>query len=201
MSNRPEVDGNPDVDDDDTAAGDTAAGETDATPADDADPLGSVGEDGYVDELPEDLDITALAGVYEFPNNAKRRIASLLYLPTGLLCLWLGFAVDSPLTNAGIGVVGVGLVAFAVWSYAVAVPTRYDETDALVAAAEVTGLVAGPAAAQMTWRGWRSRPVWRVLLFSAEEQPVHRAIVLIDGVTGEVLEHFVEDNPEDWSEL
>ncbi|MFN3216529.1 MAG: hypothetical protein ACE367_08550 [Acidimicrobiales bacterium] len=195
MNNRPEVDGNPDVDDDENAVGDT-----DATTVADADPVGS-GEDGYVDELPEDLDITALAGVYEFPNNAKRRIASLLYLATGILCLWLGFAVDSPLTNVGIGVVGAGLVAFAVWSYAVAVPTRYDETDALVVAAQVTGLVAGPAAAQMTWRGWRSRPVWRVLLFSAEEQPLHRAIVLVDGVTGEVLEHFVEENPEDWSEL
>mgnify|MGYP001545599517 CR=1 FL=1 len=77
----------------------------------------------------------------------------------------------------------------------------FAETDALVAAAQVTGLVAGPAAAQMTWRGWRSRPVWRVLLFSAEDQPLHRAIVLVDGVTGEVLEHFVEDNPEDWSQL
>ena len=25
--------------------------------------------------------------------------------------------------------------------------------------------------------------------------------MLVDGVDGEVIQHFVEDNPEDWSEL
>jgi hypothetical protein len=25
--------------------------------------------------------------------------------------------------------------------------------------------------------------------------------VLVDGVDGEIVQHFVEDNPEDWSEL
>ena len=25
--------------------------------------------------------------------------------------------------------------------------------------------------------------------------------MLVDGVDGEIVEHFVEDNPEDWSEL
>jgi hypothetical protein len=24
---------------------------------------------------------------------------------------------------------------------------------------------------------------------------------MVDGVDGEIVEHFVEDNPEDWSEL
>lgn len=160
-------------------------------------------DDGdIVDELPDDLDITGLVGPYEFPNNSRRRIASILYLVIGLICLWLGLAVDSPLVNGGLAVVGAGLVAFAVWSFVVAVDTRHDETDALVAAAKVTGFRPGHAAAQMTWRGWRSRPVWRVLLYTDEEpQPLRRAIVLVDGVSGEVLEHFTEDNPEDWSQL
>jgi hypothetical protein len=53
----------------------------------------------------------------------------------------------------------------------------------------------------MVWRGWLSRPTWRILLYSAENPPSRRGIVLVDGVGGGVLEWFVEDNPEDWSEF
>jgi hypothetical protein len=49
--------------------------------------------------------------------------------------------------------------------------------------------------------GLRSRPTWRILLYSAEEPPVQRGLVLVDGVDGRVVEHFVEDNPEDWAEV
>jgi hypothetical protein len=153
------------------------------------------------DELPTDLDITGGVAVYEFPNNSKRRIASILYLGVGAICIWLGTAVDSPQVNDGLTVVGIGLVVFAIYSYVVAVDTAVDETDALVIAAETIGFTPGHASAQMSWRGWRSRPLWRILVYSDEEQPVRRALVVVDGVTGEVREHVVEDNPEDWSEL
>ena len=153
------------------------------------------------DELPADLDITGGVAVYEFPNNSKRRIASILYLGVGAICIWLGTAVDSPQVNDGLTVVGIGLVVFAIYSYVVAVDTAVDETDALVTAAEIIGFTPGHASAQMSWRGWRSRPLWRILVYSHEEQPARRALVVVDGVTGEVREHVVEDNPEDWSEL
>lgn len=155
----------------------------------------------HTDELPEDLDISGLVGPYEFPNNSKRRVASVLYFVVGVICIGLGFGVESPLVNGGLAVVGIGLVAFAVYSWAVAVDTAVDEADALVVAARTVGLVPGHASAQMTWRGWRSRPVWRILLYSDEEQPLHRALVVVDGVSGDVIEHLVEDNPEDWSDL
>ena len=57
----------------------------------------------------------------------------------------------------------------------------------------------GHASAQMSWRGLLSRPVWRLLIYSSEDQPLRRAMVVVDGVTGEVVEWFSEDNPEDWS--
>ena len=47
----------------------------------------------------------------------------------------------------------------------------------------------------------RSRPTWRILLYCAEEPPQMRGLVLVDGVDGEIVAHFVEDNPEDWSDL
>ena len=53
----------------------------------------------------------------------------------------------------------------------------------------------------MGWRGLRSRPLWRILLYSDENPPDKRGLVLVDGVDGTVVEHFVEDNPEDWSDL
>lgn len=157
--------------------------------------------DDIIDELPEDLDISELTGIYEFPNNSKRRLASVQYLVVGLICLYLGFAVDSPLVNAGVGAVGIGLLIFAVYSWVVAVDTAVDEVAALAVAAETAGFAPGPAAAQMSWRGWSSRPAWRILVYSDEPQPEKRALVVVDGVDGRVIEHLVEDNPEDWANL
>ena len=37
--------------------------------------------------------------------------------------------------------------------------------------------------------------------YSAEDPPQRRGFVLVDAVDGRVVEHFVEDNPEDWAEL
>ena len=59
----------------------------------------------------------------------------------------------------------------------------------------------GHASAQLAWRGLRSRPTWRILLYSAEDPPDKRGLVMVDGVDGHVVAHMVEDNPEDWSEL
>ncbi len=76
-----------------------------------------------------------------------------------------------------------------------------DERDALAAAGREVGFAVGHASAQLGWRGLRSRPTWRILLYSSEEPPAQRGLVLVDGVNGEVLEHFVEENPEDWSTI
>ncbi|MDZ7677840.1 MAG: hypothetical protein U5K29_04760 [Acidimicrobiales bacterium] len=59
----------------------------------------------------------------------------------------------------------------------------------------------GHASAQLGWRGLRSRPTWRILVYSADTPPAQRGLVLVDGVDGEVLEFFSEANPEDWSDL
>jgi hypothetical protein len=76
-----------------------------------------------------------------------------------------------------------------------------DEQDALVIATRTVGFPVGHASAQMGWRGLRSRPTWRILLYSAENPPLRRGLVLVDGVDGEVVDWFAEDNPEDWSDL
>ena len=57
-------------------------------------------DDEHVDELPEDLDITGLVGPYEFPNNSKRKLASVLYLVVAAICIWLGAAQGLLLVSA-----------------------------------------------------------------------------------------------------
>ena len=69
------------------------------------------------------------------------------------------------------------------------------------AAARDVGFPVGHASAQLGWRGLRSRPTWRVLLYSNEPSPTHRGLVLVDGIDGEIIDRFVEQNPEDWTNL
>lgn len=156
-----------------------------------------------VDELPEDLNIADFVGPYTFPNNNRRRIPAAMYIVIGLGCIgaYLGLEATSALVNAGILAAGVVLVLFGVYGMFAGVTLRVDEADALVTASAQVGFAVGHASAQQVWHGWMSRPTWRILLYSAENPPRMRGIVLIDGVTGDVMEWFAEDNPEDWADL
>lgn len=165
-------------------------------------PDASMGED-YVDELPEDLNVSEFVGPYTFPNNNRRRIPAAIYLVIGAVCLAL-FALndaDSALVNTGTLWAGVGLVAFGAYGMIAGWTLQVEESDALATASGTIGFPVGHASAQMAWRGWLSRPTWRILCYSAENPPQQRGIVLVDGVSGEVIEWFAEDNPEDWTEL
>ena len=68
-----------------------------------------------------------------------------------------------------------------------------------IAAQRAIGFPVGHASAQQVWHGFRSRPTWRVLCYSAEEPPTRRGLVLVDAVDGAVLQHLVEDNTESWA--
>lgn len=158
-------------------------------------------DDGAVrDELPEDLNATEYVGPYVFPNNNRRRIAATLYVVIGLVfvVLWL-VANDSPMVNAGFGWGGAVLAAVGIYGLIAGWNLAVDENDALVAATRSVGFPIGHASAQLGWRGWLSRPTWRILLYSNEPQPERRGLVLVDGNDGEVLDTIVENNPEDWS--
>jgi len=156
------------------------------------------------DELPEDLDASNFVGPYMFPNNNRRRIPAVLYGVIGLGAIGVWFASrgsDPVLVNAGLLWGGIALVLFGIYSYQAGFDLDFDERDALAAAGRTVDFPVGHASAQLGWRGLRSRPTWRILLYSSEEPPAKRGIVLVDGVKGDVLQHFVEDNPEDWSEV
>jgi hypothetical protein len=148
------------------------------------------------DELPADLDVTAAyAGAYTFPDVRRRRIAAVIVLAGAAACAALF------VTNGNGGLLGGALALGAVGGYqlACAWPLRVDQTEALAIAARAVGFPVGHSSARVMFRGLRSRPVWQVLLYSADEPPSIRGLVELDAVGGAVLGEYTEHNPEDWS--
>ena len=133
----------------------------------------------------------------------RRRWPGALYVLIGaaFIALWATRASGGVLVNRGFLWGGIALVAVGAYHLAAGWHLRVRETDALVAASREVGFPVGHASAQLGWRGLRSRPTWRILLYSAEDPPAQRGLVLVDGVDGTVVAHFVEANPEDWSDL
>jgi len=151
------------------------------------------------DSLPEDLEPTYGADEYQIPNTEKRKLAGYLYVGTGLIFILLSLLFDdSPLVNKGFLISGISIVLFGLYNFYASIRCMIDEREALEIASESIGFQIGPASAQLMWRGFRSRPVWRLLMYSSEEIPLTRAVILIDGSSGKVLEQIVEDNPEEW---
>jgi len=153
------------------------------------------------DALPADLDVTAYVGMYTFPDIRRRRAPAVAYL---VLAAGLGILVATHpgrgvLVNEGFAAVAAVLALVGLYHLTAAWPLAVRDTEALLAAAGEVGFPVGHASAQLGWRGLRSRPTWRILLYSAEDPPARRGLVLVDAVDGHVLDHVVEDNPEDWS--
>jgi hypothetical protein len=160
-------------------------------------------EDDVRDALPEDLDASGYVGPYLFPNNSRRRVPGVIYLVLAVVCLglWVTHRGGAQIiVNDGFLVAAIGLALFGTYSIVTGWDLKVDERDALVESVKQVGFPVGHASAQMGWRGLLSRPTWRILLYSAEDPPLQRGLVLVDGVDGRVLEWFVEDNPEDWSQ-
>jgi hypothetical protein len=149
------------------------------------------------DTLPSDLDISGFVGPTVFPDVAKRRVAGTVYLVIALTCLvqW------TQSSNDGLLVVGVLLALLGGYHFAAAWRLVVRETDALAIASRTVGFPVGHASAQLAWYGLRSRPAWRILLYSADEPPSFRGLVECDGVDGHVMGSYTERNPEDWSEF
>ena len=167
-------------------------------------PVGGVGTvHAVADELPEDLQPALVdQDEYIFPNNNRRRIPGVIYLliAAAMIATYV-VRGDGVLVNRGLLLGGVGLAAFGLYHLVSGWNLAVDERQALVESTKAVGFPVGHASAQMGWRGLLSRPTWRILLYSNQEPPDKRGFVLVDGVDGHVVDAFVEDNPEDWTEF
>ena len=153
------------------------------------------------DELPEDLD-RGFVGAYKFPDNSRRKITGALCFAVGVWAATAALALggEAVLLNTGVVTGGVLLALAGIYQFAAGRRFAVNENEALVAAVADVGFAVGHASAQLGWRGWTSRPTWRVLVYSAEDPPEQRGLVLVDALNGAVLEKWVEDNPETWIE-
>lgn len=125
-----------------------------------------------------DLD-SNLEGEYRFPPPSRRRIAGWVYLFVAGLC---------PLAFEGGWVVALGFAALAAWQFLSSWQLNVDEHQAMTTAATAVDFAIGHASASVRFHGWRSRPRWSVVLYSASEPPDRRALVVVDAVSGEVVE-------------
>ena len=161
---------------------------------DDGIPDGEVG-----DQLPADLDPYGYVGPYQFPDNSRRRITGAIYLAVAVgVVVLVALAEDSPLLNGGMVAAALGLAVLGLYHLQAGWPLGVDEAEALVVAIRCAGFPVGHASAQMAWRGLRSRPTWRILVYSNESPPGRRGLVVVDGVDGTVVASHIEDNPELW---
>ncbi len=159
--------------------------------------------DDVRDALPDDLNASAYVGPYMFPDNSRRRRPAIIYLAFAAVCLvvWIARRDGHVLVNEGWLWAAILFGAVGAFSFTSGWRMHVDEKEALVAAQGAVGFAVGHASAQQVWRGLRSRPTWRVLVYSAENPPRQRGLVLVDAVDGRVVEHLTEVNPEDdWAE-
>lgn len=122
---------------------------------------------------------------YEFPSPMRRRLSGWVFLV---------FALFTPFVMDGGWAVGVVFAALAAWQFFSAWPLTVDEHEAMSIAGREVDFPVGHASAAVRFQGWHSKPRWSVVLYSAADPPDQRALVVVDAITGEILEiPFVED--------
>lgn len=130
--------------------------------------------------VPDDLD-SSIVGPYQFPNPRRRRLAGIIYLVGALLG---AVGVVAGLVPGGVWLVVGALLLMAIYNVATAWNMTMNQEDALDTAAGRVDFAVGHASAAVGFVGWRSRPVWNVILYSATEPPDRRALVRLDGLDG-----------------
>ena len=137
--------------------------------------------------VPEDLDATQREP-YTIPSTRRRRSAAVVYAVAALL------ATLAPLGGLPVGMLAaaVGFALLAGWHAMSAWRIEILDPEALERANREVGFAVGHASAAVGFDGWRARPVWNVLLFSADDPPTRRALVRIDAVDGHLVEKYDE---------
>ena len=139
--------------------------------------------------VPDDLD-SDVVGPYAIPDTARRRRAGAVYFTAAAIAALLIALTDLPelMWATAVGALGViGLYhLIAGWKL------RIREGRALEIANRATTFPVGHASAALGFIGWRSRPVWNVLVFSADDPPSERGLVEVDAIDGTVRGSYVE---------
>jgi len=141
--------------------------------------------------VPADLDASSVEE-YTIPSTRRRRSAAIAMALMAAL-VGVGVAVGLP---SGMLVIAGLLVVGAAWTWSAAWPLSITVEEALATANREAEFPVGHASAAVGFDGWRARPVWNVLIFSADDPPSQRGLVRVDAVSGEVAGSYTESNPE-----
>ena len=143
--------------------------------------------------IPEDLD-SNVVGEYHVPNTNRRRRAAVVYFVGAVVVAVLIAAGALPSAMWWTAV--VVLIGVSAYHLAAAWNLEVREGAALEIANGNVDFPVGHASASLGFTGWRARPVWNVLVFSADEPPSERALVMVDGISGDVADQFAEPIPD-----
>ena len=162
-------------------------------------------DEDVTDELPDDLVAAGYVGPVRLPRQRppphpggalRRRSGS------AASCVWALAGDDAVLVNGGVLAAGIGLLLVAAVLVAGRVPPRRRRArrpgggePRPSASRSATPAPSSAGAACAAGRRGAS------CCTAPRSRPGRAGLVLVDGVDGEVLEHFTEANPEDWSAL
>lgn len=138
--------------------------------------------------MPEDLDANVL-GPFEVPDPGRRRRSGIVYVVAALITV-VGIMFGLP-PRMWI-IVGV-FAAIAAYHMAGGAHLEVTDTRALTLATGAVGFPVGHASAVLGFDGVLARPIWNVLVFSADEPPSQRGLVRVDGRSGSVVETYTEE--------
>lgn len=133
--------------------------------------------------VPDDLDSAAL-GPYVFPSPTRRTNAAIVYLLAAVIA---AFGAITGISE-GFWIITVAFVALAAIHRLAAHKLLIDQAAALDIAGGQVDFAVGHASAALAFTGWRAKPIWNVIVYSAAEPPDRRALVQIDGSKGELVE-------------
>lgn len=130
--------------------------------------------------VPDDLDATQHEP-YAIPSTRRRRRGAVVYSMAAVLA-----------GAAGLWVVVAVFAMAAAWHAAASWTIEVLDPQALEAATREVQFPVGHASAVVGFDGIRARPVWNVLVFSADDPPTQRGLVRVDAVDGHVVDSFTE---------
>jgi hypothetical protein len=138
-----------------------------------------------LESVPEDLDATQRAP-YAIPSTRRRRNAAAIYGVSALV------AAAAALAHLGMAFAAALFGLLSIWHLAASWEIRILDPQALEIANREVPMAVGHASAAVGFDGWRGRPIWNVLVFSADDPPTERGLVRVDAVDGKVVETYVE---------
>ena len=137
--------------------------------------------------VPEDLDAN-VTDEYGVPDTARRRQAAFVYVTAAALT---AVTAASGL-GRGFWLLSIALILIGAHHFAAGRALVVRERQVLDLANQATSFAVGHAAVALGFDGVLARPVWNVLVFSADEPPSERGLVRVDALDGSVVEQYVE---------